>query len=333
MLAIRGATTINSNTKEDITLEVSKLINEIAKHNDLSNVVYVMISTTKDITAIFPATAIRESGLVNAPLFSCAEPDIDNSLKMCIRLLILSNLDGEAKHIYLNQAKNLRKDLCEKYNIAIDGPSGSGKSTSAKAIASKLGVMYLDTGALYRTVGLKAHDNNWEEDDAKVCEYLKSTNIEAKYDKATNTQIMLLDGHDVTKEIRQHFVSDYGSKFSALPAVRAHLLGLQRDIAKQYSSVLDGRDIGTYVLPSAKYKFFLTATADERAKRRYNELVQKGESGHTLVQIKADIMARDYRDSNRPIAPLKKADDAIEIDSTNMTEEQVIELMLSYIKE
>lgn len=219
------------------------------------------------------------------------------------------------------------------YNIAIDGPSGAGKSTVAKILSDKLGILYLDTGALYRAVGLKAYLEKWEEDDKKVAEYLQTTEIRVKYDKATNKQIVLLDGKDVSTEIRQHFISDYGSKFSALPSVRAKLLGTQRSIAAEYDSVLDGRDIGTCVLPDAKYKFFLTATSGERARRRYEQLKEKGETAIDVKQIQSDIEARDYRDMHREIAPLKKAADAIEIDSTDMVVEDVIKRILSYIKE
>lgn len=219
------------------------------------------------------------------------------------------------------------------YNIAIDGPSGAGKSTIAKLLSEKLGILYLDTGALYRAVGLKAYQNNWQCDDTFVLPLLRDTQITVKYDKATNTQFVYLDGRDVSTDIRQHFVSDYGSRFSALPSVREKLLGTQRDIAAQYSSVLDGRDIGTCVLPGAKYKFFLTATAAERARRRHEQLKEKGESVPDIKQIQADIEARDYRDSNRAVAPLKKADDAVLIDSTEMTARDVMERILSYIKE
>ena len=219
------------------------------------------------------------------------------------------------------------------YNIALDGPSGAGKSTVARKLSEQLGILYLDTGALYRAVGLKAYLCNWEDDDAAVSKYLEDTEITVKYDKAANKQLVFLDEKDVSTDIRQHFVSDYGSKFSALPSVRAKLLGTQREIAATYDSVLDGRDIGTCVLPNAKYKFFLTASSQERARRRFEELKAKGNCEFTVEQIQQDIEARDYRDSNREIAPLKKADDAIEIDSTKISAVEVVEFIISCIKE
>ena len=217
----------------------------------------------------------------------------------------------------------------KEYNIAIDGPSGAGKSTVAKLLAKKLGIMYLDTGALYRTVGLKAKRDGWKEDNALVSDLLSATDIKAEF--SGGRQRMYLDGEDVTDAIRLGDVSDYGSSFSALPCVRAALLGLQRRIAAENTSVLDGRDIGTCVLPDAEYKFYLTASVEERARRRYEELRAKGEDVD-LDRVKADIAARDKRDMTRELSPLRKADDAVEIDSDNMTAEEVAERMISFVK-
>ncbi len=216
-----------------------------------------------------------------------------------------------------------------KYNIAIDGPSGAGKSTVARLLAEKLGIVYLDTGALYRTVGLKAKREGWREDDAEVVRRLADTRIEAKF--VGGIQRMYLDGEDVTDVIRTGDVSDYGSRFGTLPGVRAALLGLQRAAAQENSSVLDGRDIGTCVLPEAKYKFYLTASVDTRARRRYDELVGKGQDV-SFEKVRTDILARDERDMTRKIAPLKKADDAIEINSDDMTAAEVAERMISFIE-
>ena len=217
------------------------------------------------------------------------------------------------------------------FNIAIDGPSGAGKSTIAKALSKKLGILYLDTGALYRAVGLKAYRDGWQEDDAAVSELLKNVRIEVGYDEATGTQRVYLDGEDVSEEIRRDFVSGYGSRFSALPSVRAALLELQRETAAKHSSVLDGRDIGTCVLPDAEYKIFLTASVDIRAARRYNELREKGQDAD-YETVKADIAARDLRDSTRAVSPLRKAEDAVEIDSGDMTAAEVVEKIASLIK-
>ena len=214
------------------------------------------------------------------------------------------------------------------FDVAIDGPSGAGKSTVARLLAEKLGILYLDTGALYRAVGLKAMRCGWSENDEEVAKQLKSTDISVK--TVGGEQRVYLDGEDVSRAIRENRVSDYGSRFSALPSVRAALLGVQRRIAAERSTVLDGRDIGTCVLPDAEYKFYLTASVETRAKRRYDELAARGEDV-SFERVKADIAARDERDMTRAIAPLKKAEDAIEINSDDMTAEQVAERMLGYI--
>lgn len=220
--------------------------------------------------------------------------------------------------------------MTKHYNVALDGPSGAGKSTIAKLLSSRLKIMYLDTGALYRAVGLKAFRDGWKEDDAAVAELIKTVSISVKYDEETGKQLVFLDGENVSEEIRRDFVSGYGSRFSALPSVRAALLDLQRHIAKEYSSVLDGRDIGTFVLPNAEFKFFLTASVDVRAKRRYDELIARGQEAD-LEKVRADIEARDYRDMNRAVAPLKKADDAVVIDSSELSVEEVADKMLKII--
>ena len=222
-----------------------------------------------------------------------------------------------------------RSSPMKVYNIAIDGPSGAGKSTVAKLLAEKLGIMYLDTGALYRTVGLKAMRSGWHEDNDFVSGALASTDIKVKFENGV--QRMYLDGEDVTEAIRLPGVSDYGSRFSALPCVRSALLGLQRKAAEENSSVLDGRDIGTCVLPDAEYKFFLTASVDNRAHRRYNDLKAKGLDVN-YDEIKADITARDERDINRMVSPLRKADDAVEINSDYMTAEEVAKRIMAFIK-
>ncbi|MBP5357324.1 MAG: (d)CMP kinase [Clostridia bacterium] len=216
------------------------------------------------------------------------------------------------------------------FNIALDGPSGAGKSTVAKMLSARLGILYLDTGALYRAIGLKAYLNNWPEESSLIESFLANTDIKVKYDRDTNTQKVFLDGKDVSKEIRQDFVSGYASRFSALPSVRKHLLGLQREISKEYSSVLDGRDIGTCVIPNAEIKIYLTATSDERARRRTAELIQRGMEAD-FEKVKADIEERDYRDSHREIAPLKKADDAIEIVSDGISAEQVTDKIIDLV--
>ncbi len=221
--------------------------------------------------------------------------------------------------------------MSKHYNVAIDGPSGAGKSTIAKILSSRLNIVYLDTGALYRAVGLKAYRDGWAEDDGAVAGLIGSIDIRVGYDKETGKQHVYLGSEDVSEEIRKDFVSGYGSRFSALPSVRAALLSLQREIAAEHSSVLDGRDIGTFVLPDARFKFFLTASSDVRAARRYKELIARGQTAD-YEQVKRDIEERDFRDSTRAVAPLKKASDAIEIDSSELTADEVAEKMISIIR-
>lgn len=215
--------------------------------------------------------------------------------------------------------------------IAIDGPAGAGKSTIAKLLAAKLYILYLDTGAMYRAVGLKALNSGVSvTDEAAVEKMLKNTKVDVSVENGV--QRVFLDGTDVSAEIREHRVSKAASDISAVPCVRYKMVELQREIAKKRDTVLDGRDIGTFVLPNAEHKFFLTASVDERAKRRYNELIKKGESCE-LSKIKADITERDYNDTHRALAPLKKADDAVEVDTTNLSIDEVVNVLLAAIGE
>lgn len=213
--------------------------------------------------------------------------------------------------------------------IAIDGPAGAGKSTIAKLLAKKLGILYLDTGAMYRAVGLKAVENGVDiSDEDAVKKMLDSTTVDVKI--CDSVQRVYLDGQDVTGRIREHRVSKAASDISVVPCVRYKMVELQREIASRCDTVLDGRDIGTFVLPNAEYKIFLTASVAERARRRYEELKAKGEDC-TLESITADIEKRDYNDSHRALAPLRKADDAVEIDTTDLTIEEVADKLTALI--
>ena len=216
-------------------------------------------------------------------------------------------------------------------NIALDGPSGSGKSTIAKALSKKLNILYLDTGAMYRACALKAHylgvNCKNSDDVAKIVDLI---NIEVKY--SDGAQITLLDGKDVSKEIRQNEISMKASDISAHMVVRKKLVELQRNIAKGIDCVLDGRDIGTNVLPNAKYKFFITASLEVRTQRRYDELLSRGQKVD-FNELMEEIRVRDYNDSHREFAPLTQADDAVYIDTSKMSIEEVINEVLSKIKE
>lgn len=216
--------------------------------------------------------------------------------------------------------------------VAIDGPAGAGKSTIARAAAKKLGFIYVDTGALYRSIGLNALRKGVDLADTKAIEEsLKGMKVELSFD-AQGAQIVLLNGEDVSSLIRTPEVSMSASKVSAVPAVRAFLLDLQRNMAKTQSVIMDGRDIGTVVLPNAEVKIFLTASPEIRAKRRFDELVEKGQEVK-YEDVLADVIERDYNDSHREIAPLKPAEDSKLADTSGLTLEESIELIINIIKE
>lgn len=218
------------------------------------------------------------------------------------------------------------------HSIAIDGPSGAGKSTLAKMAAEKLGFLYVDTGAIYRTVGLYASRMQVEPHDAQaVTALLDSIHIELSYGE-DGLQHMFLNGEDVTAEIRRHEISAYASAVSAIPQVRAFLLEMQRSLARSHNVVMDGRDIGTVVLPQADVKVFLTAAPEDRARRRYDELVQRGQQTEYETVLK-DLIQRDHNDSSRASAPLKQAEDAVLLDTTGNSLEESFALLLHTIKE
>ena len=215
-------------------------------------------------------------------------------------------------------------------NVALDGPSGAGKSTIAKAAAQKLKYLYVDTGAMYRAVALYVLSNGKNPDDENEVE-LALDNININLIHTDEGQRIILNGEDVSDKIRTPEISMAASKVSAIPKTREFLLSLQKNIAKENNVIMDGRDIGTVVLPQAQVKIFLTASSEERARRRYEELIAKGEKVE-YEDILRDINERDYNDTHREIAPLKKADDAIEIDSTSISLEAAIDKIVWTIK-
>lgn len=218
------------------------------------------------------------------------------------------------------------------YSIAIDGPSGAGKSTLAKMIAAELNFLYVDTGAIYRTVGLYAKKNNVDPHDGPaVTALLDTIKIDMNYGE-DGLQRMYLNCEDVTTDIRQHEISAYASAVSAIPEVRAFLLEMQRSFARTNNVVMDGRDIGTVVLPDAQIKIFLTADPEDRARRRYEELLQRGQQADYETVLK-DLIQRDYNDSHRASAPLRQAEDALLLDTTGNTLQQSEELLLNTVKE
>ncbi len=217
------------------------------------------------------------------------------------------------------------------YNIAIDGPSGAGKSSLSRAVAKEIGFMYIDTGALYRTIGLYVYRNKIQaENESAVA--LALSDIKINIDFIDGYQHVFLNGKDVSEDIRIHEVSDYTSKVSAFACVREFLLKTQRELAEKYDVIMDGRDIGSVVLPHAELKIYLTASAQERAKRRFDELILKGQNVK-YETVLHDVIERDLRDMNRKTAPLKIAEGAVVVDTTGNTFEQSLKALLDVIKE
>ena len=220
----------------------------------------------------------------------------------------------------------------EHRSIALDGPSGAGKSTMAKRLAAELGFLYVDTGAIYRTLGLFALRQGVDPGDGEAVEpLLGKATIRMAY-AGDGLQHMYLEEEDVTQAIRTPEVSAAASRISAIPAVRAFLLEMQRDMARENDVVMDGRDIGTVVLPQADVKIFLVASPEARARRRYAELLERGvETDYD--QVFADILERDARDSGRSVAPLRQAEDAQQVDTTEFSLEESFQFLLRFVRE
>ena len=217
------------------------------------------------------------------------------------------------------------------FAIAIDGPAGAGKSSAARQAAQKLQFVYVDTGAMYRTIALYMLENRVDTDDEEALKAaLDSIRIELKYNDGV--QCMYLNGEDVSGRIRTPEVSAQASVVAAIPAVRAKLLDLQRNMAASQNVLMDGRDIGTNILPDAELKIYLTASVEERARRRFLELTQKGEEC-SLEEIQKDIADRDWRDMHRETAPLKQAEDAVYLDTSDMTLDEVVERITQLAEE
>lgn len=220
----------------------------------------------------------------------------------------------------------------EHFSIAIDGPGGAGKSSLAKAVAKKLSILHVDTGAIYRTIGYAAFARGLNaKDESQIAPLLKTIRIDMAFDEA-GRQKMLLDGKDMSREIRLPEISMYASNVSALPCVRAYLLEMQRDIARKRSVIMDGRDIGTVVLPDADLKIYLTASAEERARRRCLELSERG-TPEPYEAVLREINERDEQDMHRAIAPLREAADAVRLDTSALNFDESEQALLKLIQE
>ncbi|MGE5329748.1 MAG: (d)CMP kinase [Deltaproteobacteria bacterium] len=223
------------------------------------------------------------------------------------------------------------KEKQQRFAIAIDGPAGAGKSTIAKILAKELGIVYIDTGAMYRAVALAVlRKGMGTKDSEEVFETLKEINISMQLGE--NGQEIILNRENVNSLIRTPEVSAGSSNVAAFPEVRKRMVEIQRRIAEENDVVMDGRDIGTNVLPNADLKIFLTASVESRAKRRYDELKQKGYENISLKKIEDEIIERDYNDSNREYNPLKAADDAVVLDTTNLSIDEVVKEILNMLK-
>ena len=217
----------------------------------------------------------------------------------------------------------------KRFSVAIDGPAGAGKSTLAKAAAARLGFVYVDTGAIYRTVGLAARNAGVDKTDSEgIKALLTGLQVDIRYENGV--QKMYLNGGDVTGEIRSPEISAYASYVSAIPEVRAFLMEMQRRLAREHDVIMDGRDIGTVVLPEAGLKIFLTASAEKRAMRRFRELQEKNPA-ITFEEVLSDMTARDAKDSQRETAPLKAAEDAVLVDTSDLGLEESVELIVNMI--
>lgn len=336
MTVIRGATTIEEDSGTEISFAVKELLDKIFSENLLKKpeVRCIVFSLTTDIHSFHPAKAARECGYDFCPLFACTEPDIKGGLPLCVRVMIFAEnnpKDGrQVKHIYLRGAKNLRKDISGIYNIALDGPAGSGKSTIAKILAEDYHILYLDTGAMYRACALKALRQGVDPKNASAVEEMLKT-LDLKVEYKGGRQCTVLDGEDVSEAIRKNEVSLIASDISAHRAVREKMVEMQRRIAGSMSCVLDGRDIGSTVLPDAKFKFYITADSRVRAMRRFRELTGRGQKVD-FETLHNEIRQRDKQDSEREFSPLKRAKDAVVVDTSELGISEVVAKIKSLIQ-
>lgn len=337
--SIRGAITIEENTKENIIQNTTELLQEIIEKNnlDIGDIISILFTSTKDITRAYPAVSARNLGILNASLMCAQEMYVEDSLKMCIRVMVLTKCtksQNQIKHIYMKNAKKLRPDLVKNekfFSIAIDGPAGSGKSTIAKELAKELNYCYIDTGAMYRSVAYFCLDNNIDFNKTlSVIKSLDDFNISIKF--VNSDQHIFLNNIDITNKIRTPETGKAASIIAKIPEVREKLISIQREFANNQNIIMDGRDIGTNVLPNANLKIYMEATLEERAIRRFNELRERG-FNYSLEEIKNEIYQRDFEDQNRDIAPLIKAADAILINTTNLSIKNIKNKIIEIINE
>ena len=338
MRTIRGAITINENKAEEITEATTTLLREIIKKNDIQidSIIYILFTATDDVDKAYPAAAARAMGITYASLMCMQEMKVEGYKEKCIRVMVAIDSEKtqrEMVHCYLGGAAVLRPDLQKEeehfYSVAIDGPTASGKSTIAREVAKRLKIGYVDTGAMYRAVALHCMKANVNYISGIINE-LDKFQLSVKY--VEGEQLIYLDGEDVTETIRTQEVAKGASVVAEISEVREKLTQFQRSLAKNNSVVMDGRDIGTVVLPESAAKIFITASIEERTKRRCIDLEKKGI--HTnFGMVQAQIEERDNRDTGREFAPLVRAEGAVEIDTTQMTKEETVDKVIEIIKQ
>ena len=337
--AIRGATVVEENTKTEIMEKTKEMLSKMICENniDISDIISIVFSATEDITACYPAVAARIIGITEAGLMCTQEmkSESETGIPMCIRALMTVNSKLSQKsiaHIYLNGAEVLRPDLAGGFkSIAIDGPCGSGKSTVAKLVADKLGFMHVDTGAMYRAVAYHCITAGISlTDESKIVKITDDINITLSKNSKDASQSIFVNNQDVTGLIRTPQVAEGSSFVAGIKEVRQALVEMQRKIARHSNVVMDGRDIGSFVLNNADLKIYLDADIETRTRRRMSELSSKGLSCD-FETVKEEIKARDFRDMTREHSPLVKAGDAKVVDTSNMQVEEVVEYIINLI--
>jgi cytidylate kinase len=328
---IRGAITVRYDGSDEILDATRELLTEIFARNALlpEHVISILFTATADLTKVYPAVAAREMGLTDAALMCAVEMPAEKSLPKCLRVAVTVESDKpqrDLEHVYLRDAIRLRPDLARRKRggavaVAIDGPGGAGKSTLAKLLAGKMGFRYVDTGAMYRAVALGCLRGGVNLEDAGAVEAaLGHLDIQIRFEEGA--QRVLLAGEDVTDALRSQAVAAGSSKVAVIPKVREALVALQRKLAEEHDVVMDGRDIGTHVLPNARLKIFLDADIDERVRRRLRELRENGQPADPQA-VEREMRERDHRDMTRAITPLRKAEDAVVLDTSALRPEEV----------
>jgi len=334
IIAIRGATTAKTNSRDHILEATSELLIETIRCNQLDEkeIVSIIFTSTPDLSAAFPAEAARMIGLVSVPLLGTMEMAVAGALDLCIRVMLFADKSidrKDVKHVYLRKAAGLRPDLAsggqvyKTINIAIDGPAGAGKSTVAKCVAKRLGLRYLDTGAMYRAITWLALSQGLDLQDSICLGHLAKA---AVFELDDSSQLTL-GGRLLGEEVRSPAVNASVSLVASYEAVRDIIVDKQQQMAELGGIVMDGRDIGTTVLKNAAVKIFLVADPKERARRRLAELHALGHKVD-FESVIAQIEQRDFFDSNRQISPLQPAPDAVIVDTTNLAIDEVVDQIL-----